>query len=188
MPISNSSLPTVPDGLHFDELTLDPSGLLLLARTTAAQAVCPGPPPLKWLFAKFGGSGCEEEPSAEEIEIGATVHGALQELETRDLPFGLPTAPRECQRSPDSVSVLTEADSKVLDDADAAVLGVAQPFIERRDIRSSRWRRITAAPDDPAEAATEIDDLGRLGILQDARDHCGSLGIKVFGLTQEMPG
>ena len=41
MPISNLSLPTVPDGLHVDGLTLDPSGLLLLARTTAAQAVCP---------------------------------------------------------------------------------------------------------------------------------------------------
>lgn len=41
MPLSNPSLPTVPDGLYVDELTLDPSGLLLLARTTAAQAVCP---------------------------------------------------------------------------------------------------------------------------------------------------
>ena len=44
------------------------------------------------LFAKFGGSGCEEEPSAEETEVGAAVHGALQELETCDLPFSLPTA------------------------------------------------------------------------------------------------
>lgn len=34
-------MPTVPDGLHVDELALDPSGLFLLARTTAAQAVCP---------------------------------------------------------------------------------------------------------------------------------------------------
>ncbi|NEU14724.1 ISL3 family transposase [Methylobacterium sp. BTF04] len=34
-------MPTVPDGLYVDELTLDPSGLSLLARTTAAQAACP---------------------------------------------------------------------------------------------------------------------------------------------------
>ena len=129
-----------------------------------------------------------EEPSAEEIEVGAAVHGALQELESRDLPFSLPTAPRECQRGPHGVSVLTDAGSEVLDDADAAVLGVAQPFIERRDIRSSRWRRMTAAPDDPAEAAAEIDDLGRLGILQDTRDDRGSLGIEVSGLPQEVPG
>ncbi len=31
----------MPDGLHVEELTLGPSGLLLLARATAAQAVCP---------------------------------------------------------------------------------------------------------------------------------------------------
>ena len=41
MPLSNRSLPTVPDGLHVDDLTLDPSALLLFARTTAAQAFCP---------------------------------------------------------------------------------------------------------------------------------------------------
>lgn len=41
MPISNPSLPMVPDGLPVDELTLDLSGLLPLAGTTPAQAVCP---------------------------------------------------------------------------------------------------------------------------------------------------
>lgn len=40
MPISNPSLPSVPDGLHVDGLTLDTSGLLITARTTAAQACC----------------------------------------------------------------------------------------------------------------------------------------------------
>lgn len=41
MPLSNPSLPGMPDGLHVDELTLDPFGLSLLTRTTAAQTVCP---------------------------------------------------------------------------------------------------------------------------------------------------
>lgn len=41
MAISNPSLPTVHVGLHVDGLTLDPTGLVLFARTTAAQAVCP---------------------------------------------------------------------------------------------------------------------------------------------------
>ena len=41
MPISNPSLPSVPDGLHVDELTLEAAGLLITARTTAAQAFCP---------------------------------------------------------------------------------------------------------------------------------------------------
>lgn len=41
MPLSGPSWTTVPDELHVDELTLDLSGLLLLARTIAAMAVCP---------------------------------------------------------------------------------------------------------------------------------------------------
>lgn len=41
MPISNPSLPSVPDGLHVDNLKLDAAGLLISARATAAQATCP---------------------------------------------------------------------------------------------------------------------------------------------------
>jgi transposase len=41
MPISNPSVPSVPDGLHVDDLTLDTAGLLITAHTTAAQATCP---------------------------------------------------------------------------------------------------------------------------------------------------
>ncbi|PXW50420.1 hypothetical protein BY998_1442 [Methylobacterium sp. B4] len=40
MPISNSSMPSVPDGVQVDDLTLDTVGLLITARTMAAQACC----------------------------------------------------------------------------------------------------------------------------------------------------
>lgn len=40
MPISNSSMPSVPDGLHVEDLTQDGTALLITARTTAAQASC----------------------------------------------------------------------------------------------------------------------------------------------------
>lgn len=40
MPISNPSMPSVPDGLHIEDLTLDGTALLITARTTAAQASC----------------------------------------------------------------------------------------------------------------------------------------------------
>ena len=40
MPIFNPSMPSVPDGLHVDELKLDAVGLLITARTTAAEATC----------------------------------------------------------------------------------------------------------------------------------------------------
>ena len=41
MPISNPSLPTVPAGLHVEGLTLDAAGLVITARTIAAEATCP---------------------------------------------------------------------------------------------------------------------------------------------------
>jgi transposase len=41
MAISNPALPSVPDGLHVDELTLDAAGLLISARITADRASCP---------------------------------------------------------------------------------------------------------------------------------------------------
>jgi len=40
MPISNPSLPLVPDGVEVDDLTLDTVRLLITARTMAAQACC----------------------------------------------------------------------------------------------------------------------------------------------------
>jgi transposase len=41
MPVSNPLLPSVPDGLHVDDLQLDAAGLVICARTIAAEAVCP---------------------------------------------------------------------------------------------------------------------------------------------------
>ena len=41
MSISNPSLPTVPAGLHVEGLALDAAGLVITARTIAAEAPCP---------------------------------------------------------------------------------------------------------------------------------------------------
>ena len=41
MPISNPLLPSVPAGLHVDDLKLDATGLLITARTAAAEVACP---------------------------------------------------------------------------------------------------------------------------------------------------
>lgn len=40
MPISNPSMPSVPDGVHVDDLTLDTSGLLITAHATMDGATC----------------------------------------------------------------------------------------------------------------------------------------------------
>lgn len=41
MPISNPSLPSVPDGVQVDDLTLDAAGLTITARLIAIEAACP---------------------------------------------------------------------------------------------------------------------------------------------------
>lgn len=41
MAISNPSLPSVPEGVHVDELALDVSTLTMTARTTTPRASCP---------------------------------------------------------------------------------------------------------------------------------------------------
>jgi hypothetical protein len=40
MPISNPSMPSVPNGVHVDDLTLDPCGLLITAHTPTVDATC----------------------------------------------------------------------------------------------------------------------------------------------------
>jgi hypothetical protein len=45
-----------------------------------------------WLFVGFDGSCCEEGAATEEVELGAAVHGALEQLEAIDLPLVLPAA------------------------------------------------------------------------------------------------
>lgn len=41
MPISNPSLPSVPDGVQVDDLTLDATGVTITARVIAVEAACP---------------------------------------------------------------------------------------------------------------------------------------------------
>lgn len=66
----------------------------------------------------------------------------------------------------------------------------ASPSHSSNAVASDFSRRLwtTAAPNDPAELADEIDGLGRLCIPPDARDDRGCLRAEVFGLPQEMPG
>ena len=72
MPISNPSLPTVPAGLHVGGLALDAAGLVITARTTAAEASCP-----------VCGSADTEELS----EFGATACKALRRCRSCREPF-----------------------------------------------------------------------------------------------------
>ena len=83
----------------------------------------------------------------------------------------------------DGGSVLVEA----RDDAHSAMTSRRQPRVERRDGSGVCPRAVTAAAHDPAEATTEIDDLGGLVILPDACDLRRVPGIKIARLAQTMP-
>nr|WP_294170637.1 hypothetical protein [uncultured Sphingomonas sp.] len=74
---------------------------------------------------------------------------------------------------------MIEADREALDDPLTAAARFCQPCVEGRDGCAARALGPAAAADDTAEPAAEVDDLGCLVILQNARDLCGGLGIEV---------
>jgi len=53
--------------------------------------------------------------------------------------------------------------------------------------RIVRALRPAATANDPTEPATEVDDLGRFFILQDAGDLCCNRIIKIVRLAKKMP-
>src|SRR4051812_45836051 len=62
-----------------------------------------------WLSRTLRGSGGEQGAAAEQVETGAAVHLPLQQLEARDLAFGLAVAPRRRERRPHGGPVLLQA-------------------------------------------------------------------------------
>src|SRR3954465_6896223 len=55
-----------------------------------------------------GASGRMEHPGAEQLESGATVHGALDRLEAADLALDGTRRPRRLERGPDGRQILPE--------------------------------------------------------------------------------
>ena len=80
---------------------------------------------------------------------------------------------------------LIEADREALDDP-LRRCALPQPCAEAATaaapVRSDPQRPRTIR-----QTGAEVDDLGRLVILQDARDLCGGLGIEVVRLAQQVP-
>ena len=68
---------------------------------------------------------------------------------------------------------------EALDHAHAAGAGLCQPRVEDRYGTGLGPRAAAVAADDPTEPASEIDDFGRLNILQNAPDSCRSLGVEI---------
>src|SRR4051794_27305315 len=100
-----------------------------------------------------GASGRVEHPAAEQLESGATVHGALDRLQPADLTLDRTRRPPRLERGPDGREVLPEA------------LGEAP---ERRPGRGREplvQRSRPLLPDQGGEVAGEAADLGQGGRL-----------------------
>ena len=116
-------------------------------------------PPLKCFIAEFTGTACKQEAAAEQIELGATVHGVLQQLEATDLSVRLPTAPGQAKAGAHGGAACIKTGRKALDNADAAATRRVQPSIKGDARIGMDLPGAAAAANDPAEAAGEVDDL-----------------------------
>ena len=58
-------------------------------------------------------SGCVEDAQAQQIELGAAIHGALDELQSVDVPFDGAIAPGLLKSGEESVFVALEVPGKI---------------------------------------------------------------------------
>ena len=80
-----------------------------------------------WFFLSLAALCGGEHAAAEKIEAGPAVHVALDELETVDVPFDRPGAPRFAQGGMDSVIILSEADGEA---SEGAAFSLVDPGVQ----------------------------------------------------------
>lgn len=139
-----------------------------------------------WLSRILRGSGCEENPSAQEIEAGTTVHGPLHQLETRDLAFRLPVAPWRCERISDRCSVLLQPLSKSLERAHPARLRISEPATEI--IKGVAPPSAATRAHEGCEPAGQISNPSSLWILLDPSYGRSRKGRQAFQRLDHQPG
>ena len=118
------------------------------------------------------GSGVCEHPTAQQIEPGASIHVALDDLEPIDLTLDLAVAPGLRQCSAHRILVATQAGGER---RQGAGLRLQQPVIERAGDLVLDHRR---------EAAGEIDGGGDGGrVLQQGSDELTVVVAEFVGVT-----
>ncbi len=106
---------------------------------------------------------------AEQVELGAAVHGSLKQLQLVDLPFSLTVAPRQGECRADSSAVMLETCCEGDDGTDAAIARVGEPGIEGVNTRELPLADDPCIADEVDEPADEPNKCRRLGILPAAR-------------------
>jgi hypothetical protein len=71
-----------------------------------------------------------QHPGAQKFGACSTVHGALQGLQTIDLPLGLAVAPTLCQRVCDGVDISPHRSGEALHCVNSRLLRVIEPDAE----------------------------------------------------------
>ncbi len=130
---------------------------ICLGRSKLGSALDPG----FWLSRTLrAASCCQKYALAEQVEVGAAVHLAFQELHARDVPLALGVAPRQFQRSPDRGVVGVEAAGEGAQGAGRAASGLFQPGVEAGT---------GLGPDESDEGRDCVVDGGEFVILPHAR-------------------
>lgn len=73
---------------------------------------------------------CEKKSLAEEVELGATVHGSFQQFEFCDLSLSLSIAPRHGECGAHGIAILGKSIGEGLDGPDAARCRISNSAIE----------------------------------------------------------
>ena len=148
------------------------------------------------IFTRSGGSpalcvdsGSEEDTAAQEVEAGASVHLALDQLEPVDLPLGLSAAPRHGERRSDRRFILLQAGREGLDDRNTAGPGLLKPSPENGERVGRRFVAVdTAASHQPGEAADQGEDDANLRVLSNPGEYRGRRRIESFRRLNQQPG
>src|SRR5215212_10078469 len=110
------------------------------------------------------GSCRKENTPAEQVEAGATVHLALDQLEPGDLALGLAAAPRRRERRLDRSTVLLQPRRKGLESTNSRPPGVGQPGGQRHTCYFRVDLRI-----DPTPAHERAEPAGQPGNARSRR-------------------
>src|SRR4051794_27357043 len=130
--------------------------------------------PVRRLSRPLRGSGGKQYAMAEQIEAGATVHLAFDQLEPGDLALRLATAPGCGDCGADRGAVLLQPSRKGLHSAHAGPARVGEPGVQlpERRLRVSLLADAVATHE-RAEPAGQSSNARSLTVLLDPRDHSG---------------
>ena len=126
-------------------------------------------------------SSGEEDTAAQEIEVGASVHLTLDQLELVDLPLRLSAAPRHGKHRFDRRPILLQAGRESLDGRNTAGPGLLKPGSENGARVGRSFGAVdTAVSHQLGEALDQDEGPANFGILSNPGERRGCWRIESF--------